>query len=972
MDNIIKNINNELKKVIAKLKPNSNALSLVILTGKEQQGTSSLLKQSNFEAQIVGDDNSLIFYNQQGIVLNFSEYWLNTHNYSISTIFKKINSRQSAIKINGLIFCIDINALLTTNPKDLKTNIDEQISFLEKNIKNLTIPIKFSIIFTKLDLVAGFCDFFQNEHNHDIQKAFGFSLTKFDPKKQRPANFNQQFENFIETLNQQVISKVHAIRSNIKRTLIREFPLQIASLRGAILSIIKQIPFNKCSLVALYFTSSEQGGSSIDRLNAKIKQEFALTLQDKYQNAKNHRAYFISGALSEFQTQTKEVLPNLSFSYKTTIGTITALAAISATFIINNYFQSTKVLDKVSKELIAYETLGKNTLKKDLATYHLNQAYKNLDNITANNISIQKLKISLKNNITNKLKVDFTPQLLTEIETKLADPNVNLIDKYKALKVYLMLGDRKHAKSLEISNWFNKNWQEKYSKKQTQKKLALLNKILTAEKPLKINQQIVTDTRNYLNSLPTTYLFYTLAKNDFSKNSKKIEYQGFVIGADKIPEYLTKNEFVKTINQIPSIVKKFHDENWVLTREDLQELPNLLQQAYCYEYVIFWQNFINKSHPIHAQSFNDIHTLTKILRESNIIKNVISVTQNATSPITDNTDLANLFNQEIASKFSDINLVGESSIQNLILSLNELEKYVSTLAIVNDNGKTSYNLARARFQNDDMANPISSLFNQAKQLPKPISSWTEQIAGDVWYAIINDCREYINLLWKQQILPEYQTKIANRFPFTNSETDEISIYDFNNFFAKNGILNNFINEYLKPFLDTANANWQPKELNHYMLPINKESINELIRANVITNMFFANTTDKSRVDFSLEKINLDPNVNSLELKIGKIKMYSSRDLDDEETKFTWPETNATLILNSIDGHHYELDELGPWAFFKILQKLNVLVNEEDSSQMQILFEINGNAGRYTLKAQNQVNPFIPGILNEFRLPETIT
>jgi intracellular multiplication protein IcmF len=347
------------------------------------------------------------------------------------------------------------------------------------------------------------------------------------------------------------------------------------------------------------------------------------------------------------------------------------------------------------------------------------------------------------------------------------------------------------------------------------------------------------------------------------------------------------------------------------------------------------------------------------------------MTQNETSPITDDNKIANLFNQEIASKFSEINLIGESSIQNLLLTLNELERYVSTLAIVKDNGKTSFNLARARFANDNLANPISSLFNQATQFPTPINSWTEQIAGDVWAAIINDSRQYINILWKEQVLPTYQNKIANRFPFTNNETDEISIYDFNNFFARNGILNSFINDNLKPFLDTSNAKWQPKELNHYILPINQETINELIRANVITNMFFTTTTDKSRVDFSLEKINLDPNVNSLELKIGKIKMFNSRDDNDAETRFTWPETNATLVLNSIDGHQYELEEQGPWAFFKLLQKLNVLVNEENSQNMQILFEINGNAGRYTLKAKNQVNPFIPGILNEFHLPEAI-
>lgn len=972
MDNVLKNIINELKKITNKLKPHADALSLLILTNKEQQGASSLLKQSEFEVQSVNDDNSLIYYNRHGIILNISESWLNTHNYSMLTILKKINLHNSSLKVSGIIYCIDINKLLTNNLNDLKTNIIEHGTFLNKISKNFSTSIKFSIIFTKLDLLAGFCDFFQNEHQQDTQKALGFSLGKIDENKQRPINFNTQFDYFIETLNQQVINKVHAIRSNIKRTLIREFPLQIASLRNIILSIIKQVPFNKLSLTALYFTSSEQGGVSIDRLNAKIQQEFALTLQDKYQHAKNHRSYFVDGALTEFQKQTKLINQSLSISHKAIIGAIASFSTIGIIFIAVNYLQSAKVLDKVSKELIAFESFGKSDSKKELATYHLNQAYKSINSITANNISIQKLKLSLKNDINHTLKTNFTPQILTELEIAIADPNLNLTNKYKALKVYLMLGNKKHNNSKEIINWYTQNWQSKYSKKQIQKKLSLLNKILNSSSPVKINQQIVTDGRNYLNSLPSTYLFYTIAKNDFPKNNKAVEYKGFVIGTDKIPEYLTKNQFMKIINKIPIIVNKFKDENWILAREDMQDLNNLLQQAYCYEYVVFWQNFINKSHPIHAQSFEDIHTLTKVLRESDIIKKIISITQDETSPIIDNTNVANLFNQEIASKFSEINLVGTSSVQNLILTLNELERYVSTLSIVKDNGKTSFNLARTRFQNDDIANPVTSLFSQAKQLPKPLSSWVEQIAGDVWYAIINDSREYINYLWKNEVIPEYQNKIANRFPFANSETDEISIHDFNSFFAKNGILNNFVNEYLKPFLDTSKAEWQPKELNHYMLPINKESINELIRANVITNMFFTINPDKTRVDFSLQKINLDPNINSLQLKVGKIKMFNSRDVDDNATRFTWPETNTTLILNSIDGHQYELEESGPWAFFKVLQKLNVIVDEDDSRKMQILFEINGNAGRYLLKAKNQVNPFIPGILNEFSLPETIT
>ena len=55
----------------------------------------------------------------------------------------------------------------------------------------------------------------------------------------------------------------------------------------------------------------------------------------------------------------------------------------------------------------------------------------------------------------------------------------------------------------------------------------------------------------------------------------------------------------------------------------------------------------------------------------------------------------------------------------------------------------------------------------------------------------------------------------------------------------------------------------------------------------------------------------------------------------------------------------------------MLQKVNVLVDEQDSGNLQILFEVNGNSGRYILKTENQINPFIPGILNGFTLSDSI-
>ena len=104
--------------------------------------------------------------------------------------------------------------------------------------------------------------------------------------------------------------------------------------------------------------------------------------------------------------------------------------------------------------------------------------------------------------------------------------------------------------------------------------------------------------------------------------------------------------------------------------------------------------------------------------------------------------------------------------------------------------------------------------------------------------------------------------------------------------------------------------------------------------------------------------------------IGNITLDDNQS-SDSDVYFNWPSFDAKLSLTSIDGNHYELDEAGPWAFFKMLQKVNVMVDNDDSSSLQILFEVNGNSGRYLLKTQNQINPFSPGILAGFNLNEDL-
>ncbi len=85
-----------------------------------------------------------------------------------------------------------------------------------------------------------------------------------------------------------------------------------------------------------------------------------------------------------------------------------------------------------------------------------------------------------------------------------------------------MISHKEHFSAYEIQDWFSRQWQQQGTQG-SKKQLALLKHIFS--KPLHnipIKQQVISDARNYLNALPTSYLYYSLAKEYFPVKKQKL------------------------------------------------------------------------------------------------------------------------------------------------------------------------------------------------------------------------------------------------------------------------------------------------------------------------------------------------------------------------------------------------------------------------------------------------------------------
>jgi len=258
----------------------------------------------------------------------------------------------------------------------------------------------------------------------------------------------------------------------------------------------------------------------------------------------------------------------------------------------------------------------------------------------------------------------------------------------------------------------------------------------------------------------------------------------------------------------------------------------------------------------------------------------------------------------------------------------------------------------------------------AKHLPEPLSTWINQINDDIWLCLYQSTKNYLNEQWQTQIYQNYSKEVGNAYPF-NEAGQEISIGKFEEYFSPNGRIQQFFREYLLPFINTNQAQWELKVINDKQFNISSSTIDAFIQANVITNMFFPNNASNTRIQFSLEKMSLDPVIAQLKFTIGQQTLNDNQQENAYINNLTWPQMNAKLKIQTIDGEEYALEETGYWGLFKLLQQVNVLADPNDPSALQILLEINGNSGRYLLKTTTLLNPFTPGILNHFQLEEKI-
>lgn len=269
--------------------------------------------QKSISSGLSGTRNCDWFFSTEGVLLDtagrYSVYaedhpeWLGFLN-----LLKK--SRTQA-PVNGLIVVVSIAELVSQSPEQsikLAKNLRARIQDLTERLE-IFAPVY--VVFSKMDLIAGFTEFFECYDVDEFEQVWGATL-KYEPDSMQNvmALFEQHYAVLYEGLKG--LSTTHLSRrhsQNISPS-VMTFPLEFKSLKSVLKTFIgtlfEENPYQfKPVFRGFYFTSALQQGVIESPMTEQMVQDFQLSPNLNSENpvpdhsVSQHHSYFLKSLFSD-------------------------------------------------------------------------------------------------------------------------------------------------------------------------------------------------------------------------------------------------------------------------------------------------------------------------------------------------------------------------------------------------------------------------------------------------------------------------------------------------------------------------------------------------------------------------------------------------------------------------------------------------------------------------------------------------
>ncbi|GAA6166713.1 type VI secretion system membrane subunit TssM [Sessilibacter corallicola] len=633
----------------------------------------------------------------------------------------------------------------------------------------------------------------------------------------------------------------------------------------------------------------------------------------------------------------------------------------------------------------------------------------------------------------DKLASVYMPAIARDLEVKLENTNAQDGNLAKYLEVYLMLFDTERQDRDYINEFMTRMWDQEFKNDEETRvnlarnlTLALEQDTIITDKSL--NERVVSRSQNKLRNIPLAERLYSVLKVRPDMNQSFDIYRD--IGSDSaktfglsdqdsvffVPKLFTAQGY-KDVDVSPNskLIKELKEDLWVYGTEeddsnssvDLERVSQDLERLYTSEYTLYWQDYLNKFKIQKFSSIRDgVATLGKLsdpvysplsaiadiaAENTDIVKNErrrIPSTGSIRIPVSNQARAvgnaaAGAINDAIEKHNPPTPMdIRFAELHKVSFPLNDAppvaKEYLTSIAAVHqffvelDSSpsptQSSFDYAKARFQGSSN-DAIQTLYYQSERAPEPYKTWLKDIADNSWSVVVANAHQHLNNVWQAQVYNTYDRTLRNKYPLVSNSSRESSMQDFNEYFGPGGHLQNFINDSVKPFVNTNN--WRQRSVNGRSIGLSNEAIRQFRQAETIRKAFFASGNNAS-FSFKVKADQLDRGVRLFTFETGSFSYeYSHGPRVTKSIDWVGGESSrARIIFEDLNQESHQEAFEGDWALFKLLDNSEIS-NRGNSSEKVVRFLTSGRTAEFVFTPDDSVSPLDISIIRKYRAPSSL-
>lgn len=411
---------------------------------------------------------------------------------SFLDLLKRHRARQP---INGVLVAISIGDILAMKESELATHAIAIRKRLSELNTRLQVDFPVYVVFTKVDLVAGFMEYFGDLDAEERKAVWGATFQTKNKKENRVGDVGPEIDLLISRLTTELPDRLQEEPDPLSRVRLAGFPAQIAALKPTITAFLNQIfePTRYQTSAALrgfYLSSATQEGTPIDKVIGSLSRSLGLQAGPSIAYSGKAKSYFLEYLLTKVvfgeagwvSTNARAVRRKLLLrtSAYALVGGATVLALAAWT---SSYFANSDLINRTNVASAAYANDAAPLLAEELIAdadflkviepldrlRHLPWGYdkKDTDPPMRETVGLgQHNRVESASVATYRdgLQRLLRPRLLFYLEHRIAELQDKPDQLYEPLKIYLMLGGDPNVPvdTALIEGWMQGAWEGLY------------------------------------------------------------------------------------------------------------------------------------------------------------------------------------------------------------------------------------------------------------------------------------------------------------------------------------------------------------------------------------------------------------------------------------------------------------------------------------------------------------------------------